>query len=192
MCRGCGWKQWQEWLNIVCSIEVSGLTDNGKEVQLTAATHAHAHCHVDILTLSTPVSSDFPGWQQCLTSLSGLEWGPRHLGPNQSIRTNAGRATGWALLRCVLWRTARHTAVLLKLCDRTWEVKANWLADHMLKRCFPFKKGIIVEPLFFVLLFRTGVPSKYKDFRSLESLFTWNVCIKTPLCHYKAFNSIVV
>lgn len=51
--------------------------------------------------------------------LSRLEWGLRLLGPNQSLRTNAGRATGWALLRCVLWSPARHIAV------PPWTLKKN-------------------------------------------------------------------
>lgn len=113
----------------------------------------HIHTHTQSRWRPDPFhlhfSSDFPGWQQCLTSLSGLEWGPRHLGPNQSFRTNAGRGrrAGPCSLYCVHWRPARHAAVLLKLCDRTWEVKARWLTNHMLKQFVHFESGIIVGPL---------------------------------------------
>lgn len=109
--------------------------------------HTHTHSHVDILTPTTSTFLRLP-WMAavCLTSLSGLEWGPRHLGPNQSLRTNAGRGrrAGPCSLYCVLWRPARHTAVLLKLCYRTWEVKASWLTNHMLKQFNRFQRGIIV------------------------------------------------
>ena len=134
-------KQWHDYLITMCGLfcrsAFSGLT--ALQPRLTThscCTHTLSRCRSD------PVHPSFPqttlGQQQRLTSLSGLEWGPRHLGPNQSIRTNAGRATGRAPLRCVLWRAARHTAVLLKLYDRTWEVKAKWLSNHM--HCRKYRK----------------------------------------------------
>lgn len=81
------------------------------EFERTAATRAHTQSQgwrPDPIPLR--FSSDFSGWQRCLTSLIRLEWGLRHLGPNQSVRTNAGRGQQAqpCSLYCLCSLDARH------------------------------------------------------------------------------------
>lgn len=143
-------KQWQDGLTIDCSIhfiEVTGLTVLQQWVT-TQSIYTHRTHILTVVLTSWPRPPPLffrLHWIVAVSDPMGLEWGLRHLGPNQSFRTNAGKDEGHGPAPCTMWSGGLPGAVQ---CSSTVVLPLI----HMLKRFSHPETGLIVRTMVWLCL----------------------------------------